>query len=274
MGWVGRALVFVIMVGCGGEAAEPASRPTSGVDEPVAVGPAVVVPEPEAEPESPPDPHPVVAGFVRELRAWASESEAAALDGIELTGTAGGETDELTERIRHVFLRELAGPAILRLQIPEIERYGEDIRAMPEGPEGPEPEDDDDEPMFGGWGMGPHANIDGMGNVVGDLHGMCDSGLSEVERERRPNPCDERFVPVWATVKLALMAYFPIEVATMGFVDPGTPMGDGEWDRADPMAMRDLLALAERAGLERQLVMDVAVQLLRDLVAAASPLEE
>lgn len=260
MRWVAGALLLV--VGCGG--AETGSEPAGG-SEVVGGDRPEVTPEPEPRAE-PPDPHPVIAGFARELRAWLTESEVTALEGIELTGTAGGDTEELAERVRHVLFRELAGPAILGLGIAELRRYGEDIREMPEGPEGFA---DDEEPSFGGWGEGPHMNIDGMGNAVGDLQGQCDAGLSEAQRAQRPNRCDERFAPVWAAVKLARTAYDPLDVEAMGFVDPGRPLGGGEWDRAEPVPLHELLTLAHHAGLERAVIVEVAVRLLRDLVTAA-----
>lgn len=259
-----RALHFALVIGCAPEP-ESVPEPTAGAEsEPVAVGA-----ETEVESAEPlPDPHPVVAGFDRELRAWLTEVEAGALDDLELTGTADGETEKLTELIRHVLFRELGGAAIGQLSIPEIERYGADIREMPESPEEPE-EEDEGESWFGGYGEGPHMNLDGMGNVVGDLHSQCEGQLPQAQRDREPNRCDERFESVWAALKLARTAYDPLDVEAMGFVDAGRPMGGGEWDRAPPVAMRALFALAERAGLGRERIAEVAVQLLRDLVAFA-----
>lgn len=198
------------------------------------------------------------------------ETEAEPLEGIELTGTAGGDTEKMSELVRHVLFRELGGTAILELGIADLRRYGEDIRAMPETPAGPEdPDDPDWQEGYGGYGTGPHMNVDGMGNLVGELQGQCESSLSDAERELDPNPCAERFVPVWATVKLARTAYLPIDVDTMGFVDPGTPMGGGEWAQAPPRPLHELLAIAERAGLGRSFIAEVAVELLRELTALA-----
>jgi hypothetical protein len=210
-------------------------------------------PEPAAEPvtaaparPAPEGVHPLIAGLDRELRAWLTENEARALGrGLPagLTGTDGGDTRGLAELLRYRLFRELGGRAIVATGRRPLMRWGREIMRL------------------------PRVRSSSGEAAIHAAYAGVDAYLEALPEESRGCRA-ERSEPECVTLEASWRAAGRVAHAAYGEIDPATMRFAGGGP-SSPTSFRELLVSAELAGVERAVIRQITVRLLRDLVAAA-----